>query len=369
MNILVYQPYNQIVVYIESIAEQFVLDGHQVYFLSHDEPGATHENLQKIGCQTGSIRIRNRLPIIHQIERMLRLVSFCKKNNIDVVYSHFQESNIVGVFAQFFVRAKFVITRHHSDSTFLESHRRQRFADKIINRLAKWYIAPSQKVYDQIVNVEGTNSKKVKLIRYGYNFQNFRKVDAVIAAGIRASFPADLLLVKAARFIPAKRHRALIDAMRTIISKGHNVKLLLMGKGPLEDDLKKYVRDSGLDNNIFFLGFKLNIMDYYSAADLVVHFSISEASNSAIKEAAITNTAVAVCRDVGDFDDYIVRGRNGFTIEKQNPGAHFVSLVDAIIEKNFDLEMMGKALHQDVLTMFDVRNVVEEYRRINSNRP
>jgi len=336
-----------------------------VYLLSHDERGPTHENFEKIGCHTASIPIRSRVPIIHQMERIIHLIAYCKKNRIDIAYSHYQESNIISVLAQFFFRTKFVITRHHSDSAFLGNYWRQRCADKIINRLAKCYIAPSQKVYDQIVNIERTNPGKVKLIPYGYNFNNFRKVDPVTAMAIRESFPADLLLVKAARFITAKRHRNLIDAMRQIVGKGHDVKLLLLGKGPLENDLKKYVRDSGLDKNIFFIGFKLNVMDYYSAADLVVHFSISEASNSAIKEAAITNTSVAVCADVGDFDDYILHGQNGFILGKQNPGPDFVSLVDAIVNKNFDLNAMGEALHRDVLRTFQVENVVGRYRDIN----
>jgi glycosyltransferase involved in cell wall biosynthesis len=60
-----------------------------------------------------------------------------------------------------------------------------------------------------------------------------------------------------------------------------------------------------------------------SAADLIVHPSITEASSSLIKEAGLVNKPVIVCSGVGDFDQYIEHDKNGYLIKGDNEAAEF----------------------------------------------
>src|SRR5690606_11812436 len=105
------------------------------------------------------------------------------------------------------------------------------------------------------------------------------------------------------------------------VDKNIDVKLLSLGNGPLEDDLKAQVKELRLENNVFFIGFTRDVINYMAAADVVVHTSDSEASNSVIKEAGILEKLIIACADVGDFDDYIENGKNGFLISKENTQA------------------------------------------------
>ena len=365
MRILFYQPYNQIVVYIESIVEQFAREGHEMFFLSHAEKGETHKNLERFGCKTYSVVVQRKFPIKYYFDRIRLLVDFCRVNQIDIVYSHFQEANLIAVLAQYFCKSKFVITRHHSDCAFLDNNWKEKFGDKIINKLARVYIVPSPKVWKQTVEIEGTNARKVKLINYGYNFSSFQKVDSNRVNEIRNNYKAKVLLVKAARFIPEKRHTKLVTAIGQLIKRGYDVKLLLLGKGPLEVLIKNQIEAEDLSEHIFIEGFKLNVMDYFAAADLVVHFSLSEASNSAIKEAAITDTTVAVCNDVGDFDDYIIHGENGIILDRDNPGKSLIEAMDKIMVGEYNLSDLGKRLHQHVISKFDISNVIHIYKALN----
>lgn len=365
MKILFYQPYSQIVVYIESIVEQFANDGHQTYFVSHSEKGATHMNLEKFGCKTFALPVTRKSFFRYYKSRISLLASFCKEYEIDIVYSHFQEANIIAVLAQFFCKSTFVITRHHSDSAFVDNNWKEKWADRIINRFAKLYIATSPKVYNQIVEIESANPKKTKLINYGYNFQNFQEVNRDNVEKIKMEYPSKILLVMAARFTSEKRHLLLIDAINEVIVAGLDIELLVLGRGPMEEKIANYIAKHSLTDRIFMIGFKLNVMDYFAAADLVVHFSLTEASNSAMKEAAITDTAVAVCNDVGDFDEYIEHGKNGFLLDKQNPKSDFIEIIRRIDRGEYNLVEIGKQLHKDVVARFDIKNVIYEYRNIN----
>jgi L-malate glycosyltransferase len=366
MRILFYQPYNQTVVYIESIQEKFAQDGHDTFFISHAEHGDTHENLEKFGCVTFSFPIKRAGFMDYYYSRIKYLSNFCKKNKIDIVYSHFQEANLIAVLAQYFCKSKFVITRHHSDCGYLDNNWKERWGDKIINKLSKVYIAPSSLVYNQIVNIEGTEESKVRLINYGYNFENFEKPNEVAVEEIKQKFSATLLIVCAARFILEKRHDQLLDSVQELLNAGiTDFKLVLLGKGPLESNIKERIVREELAEWVYLEGFKRNVMDYYKAASLIVHFSQSEASNSAIKEAAINDTTVAVCAEVGDFSDYVVNNVNGFLINKEDPGKDFVDIITKILTTNIDLESLGGKLHSDVIERFHIDNVIDDYRQIN----
>ena len=367
MKILFYQPYNQIVVYIESVLEHFAKAGHETYFISHAEKGETHKNLEKFGCKTFSLMVERKSFFQYYTNRIFKLASFCKENKIDIVYSHFQEANLIAVISQFFCGSHFIITRHHSDSAFTESNSKEQWADRIINRLATNYIATSRKVYDQMVTVEGTRASKVTLVNYGYNFNSFKRVDLNAVEQIKKTYPSRLILVAAARFIREKRHHELLAAAEELIAVGIDFKLLLLGHGPLQYEIAELIKSKKLDGYVYFIGFKINVMDYYAAADLVVHFSISEASNSAIKEAAITCTTVAVCTDVGDFDDYITHGQNGFLLDKENPQKDFVELMNEINNGKFDLNQMAENLYKEVIARFDINNVMHQYEDLNES--
>lgn len=79
---------------------------------------------------------------------------FLSENSIDIVNAHYQEANIIAVYVQYLNKAKLVITRHYSDCGHLDVNRKEMIADKVINFLGDVCIAPSEKVYHQMVNVE-----------------------------------------------------------------------------------------------------------------------------------------------------------------------------------------------------------------------
>ena len=100
------------------------------------------------------------------------------------------------------------------------------------------------------------------------------------------------------------------------------------------------------------VGFRSDFINFMAAADLLIHPSLTEASNNVVKELALLEKGVAVCKDVGDFNDYIRDGQNGFMIDRGN----LVSSLEGIIRTAYAgkerLEEMGKELKKDVLDMF-----------------
>jgi colanic acid/amylovoran biosynthesis glycosyltransferase len=69
-----------------------------------------------------------------------------------------------------------------------------------------------------------------------------------------SSAPGPLRILTAARLVEKKGHAVLIEAVRTLRSRGVPVRVDLAGAGPLESRLRDQVRQSGLDDDVLFLG-------------------------------------------------------------------------------------------------------------------
>jgi len=78
------------------------------------------------------------------------------------------------------------------------------------------------------------------------------------------------------RFRQEKNHSFIIDIFKEVCAKEPNSTLLLVGDGPLEDEIKKKVYDSGLLGKVKFLGARDNVNDLMQSMDVFILPSLYE---------------------------------------------------------------------------------------------
>ncbi len=78
------------------------------------------------------------------------------------------------------------------------------------------------------------------------------------------------------RFVEVKNHRFLIDVFKEIKTVLPQAKLLLIGRGPLEEKIKNYSKKLGLKNDVLFLGLCNDVPAFLNILDVFVFPSISE---------------------------------------------------------------------------------------------
>lgn len=365
-NILFYYPSNKRTISIESVVIGFKNKGYNVMLLTQSMKSELHEELENSNISTFTYTIEKKNALIYYFKHLVFLIRFCRTNKIDIVYSHLQQGNIISVFAQYFCRAKFYICRHHSSVDGADKNYFQSLFDKIINKLAKLIIVPSKAVYKQVHLVEGVNEKKLKQIYYGYDFSKYPLPDKQVVEKIRNTYNCKLLLVKIARLVPGKRYPILFDVLKKMIFEEHlDIKLLVISDGPLFNEFNDYIRKHKLENHIFLLGNKSNVIDYIDAADAVPLLSEAEASNSVIKEAGLAGKCVIVCEEVGDFGDYIEDNYSGLFVDKMNPSEKLESHLFNLYNLKIDKEALGKNLQKSVLAIFSIDKVIPEYNVLN----
>lgn len=112
--------------------------------------------------------------------------------------------------------------------------------------------------------------------------------------------------VTVGRLNPQKGYDRLVRIMKKLKSDGFDFELNILGMGPMEAELKKYVTDNDLSDQINFLGFQKNPYPYIKHADLFVCSSHKEGYSTVVTESVILETPVITtnCSGMEEILDY-----------------------------------------------------------------
>lgn len=114
---------------------------------------------------------------------------------------------------------------------------------------------------------------------------------------VRAEFgiTEDTLLIgHVGRFALQKNHAFLIQIFAEIVKQRPSAKLLLVGKGELEQALRQQIADMGLSDKVIFAGVRADIPQILSAMDVFVFPSFYEGMPNTVIEAQATGLPCVV---------------------------------------------------------------------------
>ena len=121
------------------------------------------------------------------------------------------------------------------------------------------------------------------------------------------------------RLSPWKGFSALIESMPSLLKENPNFKLVIIGEGEEEDNLKLKVKNLNLENNVKLVG-KIShesISFYFKASDIFVLNSEYEGLSHTILEAMYFGLPV-ITSDKGGNPELVEDGFNGFLVEYNN---------------------------------------------------
>ena len=360
-NLLLYYPSNTASEAILSIALAMNKKGYKTILLTTCKAGGLHKSFQDHNIETYNYSIpKNNFFLIKQFFFLIR---FCRQHNIDYIYSHLQAANFIAVLAQYFLKAKLLVCRHHSDYIRLGSSKTARFFDKVIGKCAKNIVAVSDRVKHEMQKHEGVNPKKIIRINNAYDFSLFPPVNKIAKKQIIKNYNLtgkDIVLLNVGRMIPIKRQALLLELIFLLKKDGFDIKLLIIGSGQQEKELIKITEDCKITNEVVFTNQVKNVRDYMDCCDLQVHLSESEASNNVVKEFALLGKPSIICKNVGDFEDYCTN-ENSYLIKKDFDIVNLKSIIIQIINNKQELKIKGEEIRKIIKSLFTLDNVIPKY--------
>jgi len=162
------------------------------------------------------------------------------------------------------------------------------------------------------------------------------------------------------RFVKQKNHEFIIDVFNEIHKENKNAVLLLVGKGPLMDEIKEKVKELKLTKNVKFLGQRSDVNELYQAFDLFLFPSLYEGLGMVAIEAqtsglqCIASTEVPSIAKVTDnlefleLDDTIEMWKN-VILDKQNKKRK--SYVTEVKKAGYDIKTEVKKLEEKYIEL------------------
>lgn len=182
--------------------------------------------------------------------------------------------------------------------------------------------------------------------------------------------PEDVpIFLYSGRMIWYKNIELILDACSKLKRDGKKFKLIMLGFGADETAIKRYIRKSGLKNDVIWTGKILDrqeILSYYGIADILLFPSVFDTNGLVVREAAACATPSLLvhgsCAAEG-IDD----GKTGFLCMES---AHSVAVTLAKIMDNKELlRKVGKQAQNDIYISWEdsVQKAYKRYENLVEN--
>lgn len=163
----------------------------------------------------------------------------------------------------------------------------------------------------------GDLARQTYTIHNGIDVDEFQSaVEDADAAGLRAELgfqPSDLVFLCIGRYSSEKNQQKLIAAMAAVVEDHPDARLVLVGWGPMEQELRERAGEEGLADNVVVTGRVPTVHEYYAMADAFVLPSLTEGLSVVLLEAMSAGLPI-VGTDVAGTSEAVVHGETGFVV-------------------------------------------------------
>jgi len=284
------------------------------------------------------------------------LLGIFRKEKPQIVHTH---ASLSARLAAKMSGAKIINTKHCMDGRRTGM---KRLAGACVNNwLSDGIVAVSSAVRQNMLD-NGADKKKMSVI-YG-GIRPVRELDGEAKDTVRRKWgisSQDIVVGIVARLAEVKGHKYFLEAAEIISREKKDVKFVIAGGGPKEQELKEQAKGLGLEAKVVFTGFMDNIHEILNILDINVISSLSEAlCLSLIEGMSIGKPSVGT--DTGGVPEVIKDGYNGFLVPAADPEKLAAAVLKLIMDPGLRKTMgdRGRVIAAESFTSGVMAKGVEE---------
>lgn len=183
----------------------------------------------------------------------------------------------------------------------------------------------------------------------------------------------DKIILFVGRLDEAKGLPYLLEAFKMLQDKRRDCKLILIGKGELEEAVKEFIKKNNLEGKIEMLGVIPNkdLPPYFRAARVSVYPSITlkrwEEQLGTVNLQAMACGVPVVSTKSGAIPEYVPDGKVGILVKERDPEA-LAKAIEEILENPHLAKKLGEGGRRFTLEHYQSKKVVERAERIIWNK-
>jgi glycosyltransferase involved in cell wall biosynthesis len=290
--------------------------------------------------------------------RVLRYVRWLRRENIDIVQTHFRDASLAGIPAAWLARVPGIVATRKNQGYWMKG--RELLLQKALNHLPDVFLANSEATRQWAQRVEGIDPGRVQVIHNGFS-GSFPDVSEESRARARSllGLPKDALVAGiVANLRPVKRIDVFLRAAALAGAMEPRLRFVIFGEGDERAGLERLCAELNLADRVVFAGRRNNVPELLPALDVGVLSSDSESFSNAVVEYLAAGLPVAAT-DVGGCREAL----------GDSPAGRFVVPGDAEGLAHAILELLGqdalssaRKLHpQRVRDLFSRESYLQSY--------
>lgn len=247
-----------------------------------------------------------------------------------------------------------------------EGNEKNNFIDQFLRKCLKKYLSRSIDYGFACSDVAGKskytdefiNSSKYILINNAIDINKY-KFNEEIRKEVRYELGIEkenFVIGNIGRLDYQKNQKYLIKILKELLDKGNNVKLLLIGSGQYEENLKKLAKNLHIENNIIWLGSRTDAYRFYNAMDCFVMTSRYEGFPFVMTEAQV-NGLYCVVSDVISKSVNIT-GMVEF-VSLNAPFSKWAATIENVLHGR-----MPKSATQKIIDKYDIKKEIVKIEKI-----
>ena len=335
---------------------------HYIYFLPWKDQMV--DSLQKQGVIVTCFPAGN---VVKMMMHLSGLVRYVRQHNIQLIHSHLPWAGIVSRIVGRICKIPVIYSEHNKQERYRAG---TRIAHLMSMNLLTEIIAVSNDVAESISNHKPNLRVPIRLISNGVNTETFaRHHFSGIAVRERLNIPLDVPVVGTiAVFRVQKRLDAWMEIASKILQQVNNAHFVIVGDGPLKDDLIRKRNELGLTKRIHMPGLETDVRPYLASFNVYMMSSRFEGLPIALLE-AMSMECPPVSTNAGGVGEVIRHGVDGFICpvdELERLAEYTCRLLEA---KELQLTF-GLMARQRVVQEYSIKKMVAEleaiYRRLTT---
>jgi glycosyltransferase involved in cell wall biosynthesis len=188
-------------------------------------------------------------------------------------------------------------------------------------------VAVSPPLHRHLIEHTRVPAAKITVIANGIDTARFSPGERSGALRSRFDIKADVPLVGCvARLDPIKNHALLLAALKPVLAVFPETRLVLVGEGPLRQELERQAAEMALTDSVIFAGAFADTAPLYRDLDVFALGSLSEGTSISVLEAMASSVPV-IATAVGGTPELLADGACGLLV----PSGDAAAMADGIV--------------------------------------
>lgn len=304
-----------------------------------------------------------------------RFSRFLHRHPFDIVHAHGAKAGLITRLAlNYGSKLDYpIVVSYHNEilpaSRHVQKRRLRCLMEKRLVKDTSHFIAVSPSIKDELIQDIGCPEERVSFIPNGISMAELAPASLGVEARERTrsiwGWPqeTDVFVVgTACRLTQEKGMDILLRAAFQAVKVEPSLRFVIIGDGPLAEDIKEDVKTSGLHDYLRFLGFCDDAWNLFPALDAFVLPSRTEGWPLSIMEAMALGLPV-IATEVGGIPEMVESGKTGILIQPEDVNGLSQALVN--LARNRPLvNKLGKAAAIYAREHFDANTMIAKVEAV-----